>query len=137
VKKLYLLLIIPQLMAAAQSVVKKADLPEYQNYLVYCNTFVNDTVEQLGRATYKFVVYPKADIVLGNGKVLHAGEPDYWWTDPLDTVWFPVVCKEYQSGSIEAAPPVQSYTYEVKQVCIHRNHICRIRQRRANGRRFL
>lgn len=111
-------------------------MAEYKNYLAYCNTLVNDTVEQLGRATYKFVVYPKADIVLGNGKVLHAGEPDYCWTDPLDTVWFPVNCKDYKTGSIKAAPPIQSYYYEVKEVCIHRNHICRIMQRRATVKDF-
>ena len=136
VKKNYLLLILPLLLAATPNLVKKADLPEYQSYLAYCNTLVPDTVEQLGRASYKFVVYPKKDIDLGNGKVLHAGEPDYWWTDPLDTVWFPVVCKDYKTGSIKADTLPRSYCYEVKQVCIHRNHICRIRQRNATVKDF-
>lgn len=123
-------------MAATPSFVKKVDLPEYQSYLAYCNTLVNDTLDQLGRATYKFVVYPKIDIDFGNGKVLHAGEPDYWWTDPLDTVWFSVICKDYKTGSIKAAPLTRSYYYDVKQVCIHRNHICRIKQRRASVKDF-
>ena len=135
-KKLYLLIILPLLIAATPTYVKKGDQAEYQSYLAYCNTLVNDTVEQLGRVSFNFVIYPKADIVLGNGKVMHAGEPDYCWTVPLDTVWFPVNCKDFKTGSIMSAPPIQSYYFEAKQVCIHRDHICRIMQRRASVKDF-
>jgi hypothetical protein len=135
-KKLYLLLLFPLLMAATPTVVKKADQGEYTKYLAYCNKLVADTVEQLGRITYKFVVYPKADIRLGNGKVLKAGEPDYFFGNTPDTVWFAVVCRDYKAGSISTSPKPRSYYYEPKQLCIHRNKVCRIRQRRATVKDF-
>jgi len=117
-------------------ILHKTDKAEYNQYQYWCNQLVADTAEQMGKVTIVRRVIVPNDILLFSGDTLKAGTVRYSFTDPLDTVWYAFVKKDYKTNSTQPSPRFRSYYYEVSELVLIRNKIYRIPRRKPSVKDF-
>lgn len=133
---IFLLIAFLLLISATPLTLKKQDQAQYNRYLIYCNTLVKDTVNQFGSAGFEHRTIIQNDIHLGNGNVLKKGTVRYVWKIPFDTIWYPVIYKDYKIGSIMPAAKPRSYIIDQTRVFLERKKVYRCKQEKPTLRRF-
>ena len=134
-KLLFLLIAFLLLVSATPTRVRKADLPQWDKYSLYCRTIVPDTVRQVGYFSGATrTIWLLNDTV--NGQIVHhQGDTTYFNVDHPDTIWFIYPCRDYQQNSLRI-DKILTYQIPKGKVALCRKKVCHIRQRRATVKDF-